>query len=66
VLQVQVLWRFRRRSPLARLPASSTLLTLETLQKTIVANPDILSNSRSRFCNYQCNWCRTVSKFLCK
>jgi hypothetical protein len=63
VLRVQVLRRFRRRSPLARLPASSTSLILATLQKTIVANLDMLSNSRSRFCNYQCNWCRTVSKF---
>jgi hypothetical protein len=66
VLRVQVLRRFRRQSPLARLPASSTLLMLATLQKTIVVNPDMLSNSCSRFCNYQCNWCRTISKFLCK
>jgi hypothetical protein len=66
VLRVQVLRRFRRRSPLDRLPSSSTLLTLATLQKTIVANSDMLSNSHSRFCNYQCNWCQNVSKFLCK
>jgi hypothetical protein len=62
-VQVQVPRRFRRRSPLAQLSASSTLLMLAILPKTIVANPDMLSNSRFRLCNYQCNWCRTISKF---
>jgi hypothetical protein len=50
--QVQVPRRFRRRSPLAQLPASSTLLMLAILPKTIVANPDMSSNFRFRFCAY--------------
>jgi hypothetical protein len=37
------------------LPVILTLLTLATLQKTIVANQDTLSNFRSRVCTYQCN-----------
>jgi hypothetical protein len=64
-VQLQVPRRFRRRSPLAQLPASSTLLMLVILPKTIVANPDMSSNFRFRFCAYQCNWCWTVLKFLC-
>jgi hypothetical protein len=57
VLRVIVLRRFRRRSPLARSPTSSTFLTLVTLQKIIVANQDTLSNFRSRVCTSQCNCC---------
>jgi hypothetical protein len=36
---------------------SSTLLTLATLQKIIVANQDTLSNFRSRIRTSQCNCC---------
>jgi hypothetical protein len=43
--------------PLARLPASLTMLTLVTLEKIIVSNQDMLSNFRSRICTYQCNCC---------
>jgi hypothetical protein len=65
-LRTRVPRRFRRRSPLAQLPASSILLTLAILRKMAVANPDMLSNFCSKFCTYQCNWCWTVSKFWCK
>jgi hypothetical protein len=55
VLRIQVPRGSRRRSPLARSPMSSTLLTLATLQKIIVANQDTLLNFHSRNCTSQCN-----------
>jgi hypothetical protein len=38
----------------------STLLMLAMLPKTIAANLDMLSNSRSRFCTNWCNYRWTV------